>query len=79
MGPAVSARRRPTPTAARQGGHPARTLVRSPLISRAPPAHLGRLLTARGASLTHQYHPGGHELGGPDVLKGIANFVAGLL
>ena len=38
-----------------------------------------QLLDAHGAKTEHQLHPGGHEVGGPDVLKKMAAFVAGLL
>lgn len=38
-----------------------------------------RLLETNGAKLTHHYHTGGHELGGPDALKSIASYVAGLI
>ena len=38
-----------------------------------------QLLEANGASITHKYHSGGHEIGGVDIIKGIAQFVAGLL
>ena len=38
-----------------------------------------QLLEANGAQITHKYHSGGHEIGGVDIIKGIAQYVAGLL
>ena len=38
-----------------------------------------QLLQAKGANVVHKYHPGGHEIGGPDILTAISRFVAGLL
>ena len=38
-----------------------------------------QLLEANGAKVSHKYHNGGHEVGPPDVLKGIAQFVASRL
>jgi predicted esterase len=38
-----------------------------------------QLLDSKGANTEHQLHPGGHEVGGPDVLRKIARFVASLL
>ena len=34
------------------------------------------LLKASGVSPDYTVHPGGHEVGGPDILRGIAAFVA---
>ena len=38
-----------------------------------------QLLDSNGAVTVHQLHAGGHEVGGPDVLKKIAAWVAALL
>ena len=37
------------------------------------------LLESGGAKVSHKFHPGGHEIGGADVLTSAAKFVAGLL
>ena len=37
------------------------------------------LLSSNGADLSYKWHNGGHEVGGPDVVKGIASFVASRL
>ena len=38
-----------------------------------------QLLEAHGARVEQQLHPGGHEIGGPEVLKKIASWTASLL
>ena len=38
-----------------------------------------QLVEAKGARVSYKFHPGGHELGGGDVLKSIADFVSSLL
>jgi len=38
-----------------------------------------QLLQTNGATVTHKYHPGGHEIGGKDVVQSIASFLSSRL